>query len=1238
MESKNWFKVLKSMTYSLKLPRLGLWFALAFLGIPHLNAALLVYDGFVYAAGDSLTDASAQGSGGSFGWGGRWTGANTANATNAANSLFYTDTAGNMLVTNGGSVIIGAPAGTTANSQPSRSFNLGTLSGTTYSGLTGPGAYWVSFVMQWVGPVTANSPTNQYVRKGDLAFRSGALTNATSTGAALYTVGSPNAANRLGTLVDTWATWSGGDASAGVQNTGLAASSAPLNAPTLVLLRIDLDGTVANDTVYAWFNWTNLSVEPTLATASTTNNTANEDGWNNIRFDANGGNPSGTNTVLAVDEFRLGNSFADVTPYSSGSVQPPTITVHPTDVTTTETYPATFSVSVLGTAPIRYQWYFNTNTPLANQTNAAMTISNVQPGDVGNYLCVVTNDGGAVTSSPATLTVLAPIVPGISSQPQNFTNAIGFPAPFTVSATGSAPLSYQWYFNTTTPVAGGTNALLTFIINSTNNAGAYTVIVTNKFGSVTSDVATLTVSAFGAAQLPAFPGADGAAKLVSGGRGGAVYHVTKLDKNLNDSSPGTLKWALNQSGPKTIVFDVAGVFWMGLYGSESNHNNGWNAGQSRINWSGNTTIAGQTAPGPVILMGGVTKFGSANTILRNVTIAPGYGMSGFHEPPNAPTPGDFPDSYVYDAIDISGNNLMVDHITTLYITDEAISCNELAYNITVQNCNIAQGQNYPQADAESGGGVSYTGHALAHLLQAGSNAKISILNNLYAHNKGRLPRVGSEVGTGALNDFRNNVFYNWLGTAGGGAGGQPSFNNFIGNFYLAGPGGDDPVGGSNSNLTTRAGGPDIFGGSSVTRAYVSGNVRDINKDGDPNDASSADANYTSIVAQSSANDVNIGLTLSAPNAFTNVLTHVGSRWWDRPYDFRLGNTNAITTNDINAYVNQRLIKETITGTGKIIAWADDPFNSDPNEGVEWRNLLALRADPFTGLAALNRPVGWDTDQDGMPDTWETAHGLNPNVANNNGDFDNDGYTDLEEYLNELAAWPAPGNVVFTGDDNNRYAKVFNWRVNGTQVNITNLGNVTTFSFWQPSRYDTALISNRTVFVDAVGQHAGILKLTNNAALNMTNGWLNILTRFENGNSCTTLVSGNGTLTTSNLINTGTLRLTGNAGLNVTGTFTNTGTLDVMTWSGSLPAGLVNLGTILDRSLIVMTEYGVSGTNFTATIQGYPGHNYQLQYRDAITSGTWQNVGSPVAGANIPIVFTHPNGAASQQRFYRMTVD
>ena len=1206
--------------------RLGLFAIYLCIGSSNTSAALLSYEGFVYTAGESLTNASAQGSGGSFGWGGRWTGANAANATNAANSLFYTDTAGNVLVTNGGSVVIGAPGGTTGNSQPSRSFNLGTLSGSTYSGLTGPGTYWVSFVMQWIGPVTANSPTNQYVRKGDLQFRSGALTNATSAGSATFTVGSPNAGNRIGTPVDTWASWTGGDAVAGVQNTGLAVSSAPLNAPTLVLLRIDLDGTVANDTVYAWFNWTNLSVEPNLNTASTTNNTANEDGWNNIRFDANGGNPSGTNTVLAVDEFRLGDTFADVTPFSAGSVQIPTITVQPADVTTTETYPASFSVSVLGTEPIRYQWYFNTNTLVAWQTNISMTLNSVQPGDAGTYLCIVSNAAGAVASSPATLTVLAPIAPGITTQPQAWSNAVGFPATFTVSATGSEPLKYQWYFNTNTPLSGRTNATLSFLIASTNDAGVYSVIVTNKFGSITSDFAALTIVAFGAAQLPGFPGADGAAKLASGGRGGIVYHVTKLNSALDDpqrASPGTLLYGLSDANfpggqPRTIVFDIAGVFHLGNGDRPDwdSMGNAWDS-QSRQSISAkNLTIAGQTAPGPVIIMGGTLKPSGSNIVIRNITIAAGYGMKSFWEPPPKlpPTVGTLPTSFTMDAIDVSGQNIMLDHLDALYCTDEAISCNEFADNLTIQYCNNAQGQNYD-------------GHGYGHLLQPDTDHKLSFLHNLDAHLTSRLPRVGTEFGLGSLNDFRNNVTYNWNASQPGYAGGnQYSKNNFIQNFYLAGKGGDS------SWNSTSSGGTGIFNGGSAayTSVYTDGNLRDINKDSDPDDTSSADGQYTASAFQAAAYDINIGVTLSAKESFTNVLRYVGSRWWERDYDFTLGNTNAINT------PNERLIHEVITGTGRINAWADDPYNSDPNEGVEWRSLWALRAT--NGVAPFNRPAGWDTDGDGMPDAWEIAHGLNPNVANNNGDFDNDGYTDLEEYLNEIAAWPAPGTILFTGENNNRYARIFNWRVNGVAVNVANLGNLTTFSFWQPSRYDSVLVSNQTAIVDAVGQHAGILKLSNNATLHITNGWLNVATKLENGAGCNTLISQAGSLTASNLVNAGMLRLTGTAGLNISGTFTNTGTLDVMTWTGTLPGGLVNLGTILDRSLIVMTAYGLSGGDFTATIQGYTGHTYQFQYRDELTSGTWQNVGSPVAGANAPLLFTHANGTSADQRFYRVSVD
>jgi hypothetical protein len=90
----------------------------------------------------------------------------------------------------------------------------------------------------------------------------------------------------------------------------------------------------------------------------------------------------------------------------------------------------------------------------------------------------------------------------------------------------------------------------------------------------------------------------------------------------------------------------------------------------------------------------------------------------------------------------------------------------------------------------------------------------------------------------------------------------------------------------------------------------------------------------------------------------------------------------------------------------------------------------------------------------MPDAWERERGMNPNVANNNGDDDTDGYTDVEEYLNDVASFPAPRPIVFSATTSNRYALQRNWDID-----------------WQPSRLDTAQINAGTVVVDATGQEA-----------------------------------------------------------------------------------------------------------------------------------------------------------------------
>src|SRR5262249_31654458 len=143
-------------------------------------------------------------------------------------------------------------------------------------------------------------------------------------------------------------------------------------------------------------------------------------------------------------------------------------------------------------ATLSYQWYFNGGTPLAGETSSSLTVTNAQSDDAGDYYVVINNSIGTVTSVPATLFVIVP--PSITSQPQDQTLSSGQDAAFTVIASGSLPLHYQWYFNTNAPVANATNAALTITNVQTANAGKYSVIVTNSGGAVTSAFAVLTVN------------------------------------------------------------------------------------------------------------------------------------------------------------------------------------------------------------------------------------------------------------------------------------------------------------------------------------------------------------------------------------------------------------------------------------------------------------------------------------------------------------------------------------------------------------------------------------------------------------------------------------------------------------------------------------------------------------------------------------------------------------------------
>jgi hypothetical protein len=179
----------------------------------------------------------------------------------------------------------------------------------------------------------------------------------------------------------------------------------------------------------------------------------------------------------------------------------PVITTQPVSQTATNGGAVTFSVSVIGEAPLGYQWRFNeSDIPGATGTN--YTIAHVQATNAGNYQVVVTNRFGQALSDVVTLTVVS--APSITQQPTNQTVVEGSSVIFEVDATGDDPLTFQWRFNGSN-LSGETSSSLILDNVQTNQAGSYQVIVANMFGSVTSAVATLTVTMASGAPIITVP-------------------------------------------------------------------------------------------------------------------------------------------------------------------------------------------------------------------------------------------------------------------------------------------------------------------------------------------------------------------------------------------------------------------------------------------------------------------------------------------------------------------------------------------------------------------------------------------------------------------------------------------------------------------------------------------------------------------------------------------------------------
>jgi hypothetical protein len=202
--------------------------------------------------------------------------------------------------------------------------------------------------------------------------------------------------------------------------------------------------------------------------------------------------------------------------------QAPTITGQPANSTVNAGQTATFTVSATGTGTLSYQWQqlvgnnwtnLTNGGRIAGATSTTLTITNTQSSDAGTYRAIVRNSNGATTASNgASLTVTTGTAPSITGQPASQTINVGGTASFTVTASGAAPLAYQWqqfisgsWTNLTNGgrIAGATSPTLTISNVATGDAGQYRVTVSNSFGTATSNAATLTVNQFPTATITA---------------------------------------------------------------------------------------------------------------------------------------------------------------------------------------------------------------------------------------------------------------------------------------------------------------------------------------------------------------------------------------------------------------------------------------------------------------------------------------------------------------------------------------------------------------------------------------------------------------------------------------------------------------------------------------------------------------------------------------------------------------
>src|SRR5215469_14244181 len=201
--------------------------------------------------------------------------------------------------------------------------------------------------------------------------------------------------------------------------------------------------------------------------------------------------------VLLILVFAIGTAIAGCAGGVAGTIAVvPSISIEPANQVVTAGQTATFTVVATGTTPLSYQWQKN-GAAISGATSASYTTPATTSADNGaQFVVVVSNVAGNVTSIAATLAVnAAAVAPSITTQPANQTVTVGQTATFTVVATGTSPLSYQWQKNGAAISRATSASYTTPATTSADNGAQFVVVVSNVAGNVTSNAATLAVNA-----------------------------------------------------------------------------------------------------------------------------------------------------------------------------------------------------------------------------------------------------------------------------------------------------------------------------------------------------------------------------------------------------------------------------------------------------------------------------------------------------------------------------------------------------------------------------------------------------------------------------------------------------------------------------------------------------------------------------------------------------------------------